>query len=102
MVANDADLIGPMRANPLGWNSTRTPGAGAEGYATCRGGHPALALSNFVLGYKYNMNYFAASIGHVQLRRLDLFNARRGLIIAPYLNRLAGVISFEPLPIQGE
>ena len=20
MVANDADLIGPMRANPLGWN----------------------------------------------------------------------------------
>jgi len=41
-----------------------------------------------VLGYKYNMNDLAASIGLVQLSRLPDFNRRRSEIIRQYLDGL--------------
>ncbi len=50
-----------------------------------------------VLGYKYNMNDLAASIGRVQLRKLDAMNERKRQIIQRYLTGLAGVGGIKPL-----
>jgi perosamine synthetase len=97
MVANDAGLIEPMRANR--WvGIDKDTWRRREGYTLAAANdtrHWHYEVS--VLGYKYNMNDLAASIGRVQLGRLDSFNARRAAIISRYLNRLADVKSFEPL-----
>ena len=50
-----------------------------------------------VLGYKYNMNDLAASIGLVQLKKLPAFNRRRSEIIRQYLNGIRSVKNIEPL-----
>jgi perosamine synthetase len=50
-----------------------------------------------ILGYKYNMNDLAASIGLAQLKKLPLFNARRSDIIRKYLTDLQGITGVEPL-----
>ena len=56
-----------------------------------------------VLGYKYNMNDLAASIGLVQLRKLPGFNRRRSQIIREYLNGISGLSGVEPLlPFEPE
>ena len=97
MVANDADLIEPMRVNccvGIDRNTWRR----REGYTqvgTDDTRHWHYEVS--VLGYKYYMNDLAASIGRVQLRRLDSFNARRASIISRYLSQLANVKLFDPL-----
>jgi perosamine synthetase len=55
-----------------------------------------------VLGYKYNMNDLAASIGLVQLKKLPEMNKRRSAIIRRYIDGLCDVghvksiIPFEP------
>ncbi len=43
------------------------------------------------LGFKYNMNDIAASLGLCQLKKLDAFNARKREIIKRYTAELAGV-----------
>ena len=97
MVSNDPDLIEPMRANRwvgIDKDTWRRREAYTQAAANdTRHWHYEVS----VLGYKYNMNDLAASIGRVQLRRLDSFNARRAAIISRYLNRLANVKAFEPL-----
>ncbi len=50
-----------------------------------------------VVGYKYNMNDLCASIGLVQLSKLDRMNAARRRAIARYLKGLAGVAHVRPL-----
>ena len=50
-----------------------------------------------LLGYKYNMNDLAASIGLAQLKKLPNMNARRSEIIRMYLNGIKGVIGVKPL-----
>jgi perosamine synthetase len=50
-----------------------------------------------VLGYKYNMNDLAASIGLAQLRKLPVMNTRRSEIILKYLDGLQGVSDIKPL-----
>lgn len=56
-----------------------------------------------VLGYKYNMNDLAASIGLIQLKRLPQFNRRRSEIIRQYLNGMKSVPGIEPLlPFEPE
>jgi perosamine synthetase len=56
-----------------------------------------------VLGYKYNMNDLAASIGLVQLKKLSLFNKRRSDTIRHYLTGLQGIMGVEPLlPFEPE
>jgi len=56
-----------------------------------------------VLGYKYNMNDLAASIGIVQLKKLPEFNRRRSLIIRKYLEGLKGIDGVKPLlPFEPE
>jgi len=50
-----------------------------------------------VLGYKYNMNDLAASIGLAQLKRLPAMNQRRSDIIQMYLKGIAGIKGIKPL-----
>lgn len=50
-----------------------------------------------VLGYKYNMNDLAASIGLVQLKKLPAMNARRSEIIQMYMDGLKGVSGIKSL-----
>lgn len=55
-----------------------------------------------LLGYKYNMNDLAASIGLAQLKKLPAMNQRRSAIIRSYmdgiknLNRIKPLLPFEP------
>ena len=50
-----------------------------------------------VLGYKYNMNDLMASIGLVQLGKLDRMNQRRRQLIRRYLDGLRGCRLLQPL-----
>lgn len=50
-----------------------------------------------VLGYKYNMNDLAASIGLAQLEKLPVMNARRSEIIQKYMKGLEGIDGVKPL-----
>lgn len=43
------------------------------------------------MGFKYNMTDIAASMGLVQLRKLEAFNARRGELVKMYDEAFAGV-----------
>ncbi|MCB0618212.1 MAG: DegT/DnrJ/EryC1/StrS family aminotransferase [Saprospiraceae bacterium] len=56
-----------------------------------------------VLGYKYNMNDLAASIGLAQLKKLPDMNARRSQIIRRYMDGLQEVEGVQPLlPFEPE
>jgi len=56
-----------------------------------------------ILGYKYNMNDLAASIGLAQLKKLPRFNMQRSRIIRRYLTGLQGIRDIEPLlPFEPE
>jgi perosamine synthetase len=102
MVAADADLIEPMRANRwVGIDKDtwrRRDSYTQAGLDDVRHWHYEVS----VLGYKYNMNDLAASIGRVQLRKLDWFNSRRAAIIRRYLERMPDVASIKPLLPYGE
>ena len=50
-----------------------------------------------VLGWKYNMNDLAASIGLAQLKKLPMMNKRRSEIIRMYLNGLSELSAIKPL-----
>ncbi len=50
-----------------------------------------------LLGYKYNMNDLAASIGLAQLKKLPAMNARRSEIIRKYLDGIEGIDGIKPL-----
>ena len=50
-----------------------------------------------VLGYKYNMNDLAASIGLAQLKKLPMFNKRRSEIIQRYMDKLKDINDVKPL-----
>jgi len=50
-----------------------------------------------VLGYKYNMNDLAASIGLAQLKKLPAMNKRRSEIIAQYMLGLKDISGISPL-----
>lgn len=50
-----------------------------------------------VLGYKYNMNDLAASIGLAQLQKLPEFNKIRGNIITRYMEEIENIKGIEPL-----
>ncbi len=56
-----------------------------------------------VLGYKYNMNDLAASIGLAQLEKLPRMNAHRSEVIRAYLNGIMNIESIQPLlPFEPE
>lgn len=56
-----------------------------------------------ILGYKYNMNDLAASIGLVQLKKLPAMNKRRSGIIRKYLDGIENIPGIKPiLPFEPE
>lgn len=50
-----------------------------------------------VLGYKYNMNDLSASIGLIQLKKIDSMNKKRSGIISRYLEGIKGFNNIKPL-----
>lgn len=50
-----------------------------------------------ILGYKYNMNDLAASIGLAQLKKLPAMNKRRSEIISKYMNGIKDLETIKPL-----
>lgn len=50
-----------------------------------------------VLGYKYNMNDLAASIGLAQLNKLPVMNAKRSKIIKRYMKNISDLKGIQPL-----
>ena len=50
-----------------------------------------------LLGYKYNMNDLAASLGIAQLSKLPQMNSRRSEIIGQYMEQLRGIDEIEML-----
>lgn len=56
-----------------------------------------------VLGYKYNMNDLAASIGLAQLQKLPAMNAHRSAVIRRYMDGIANIPQMAPLlPFEPE
>jgi perosamine synthetase len=97
MVSDDTELIERMK--PHRWvgidkDTWRRRGAYTDAAdIDTRHWHYEVA----VLGYKYNMNDLAASIGRVQLRKLDAMNERKRVIIKRYLDGLHDLPGIQPL-----
>jgi perosamine synthetase len=93
---DDEELVAPVRA--MRWvGIDKDTWKRNVGY-TCEGiedRHWYYEIS--LLGYKYNMNDLAASIGLVQLRKLPEMNARRTAIIARYLDGIEHLEHIRPL-----
>jgi perosamine synthetase len=96
MVTNDPDLFRDVKA--MRWvgidkDNWRT----AQEYTNAN--HDALHwfYELNVLGYKYNMNDLAASIGIAQLKKLPAMNARRSAIIQQYMDGIKGLKGIMPL-----
>ena len=56
--------------------------------------HWAYEIEN--LGYKYNMNDFMASVGLVQLKKINKLNNKRNLILKKYLKGIKNLKSITP------
>ncbi|PKP45694.1 MAG: UDP-4-amino-4-deoxy-L-arabinose-oxoglutarate aminotransferase, partial [Bacteroidetes bacterium HGW-Bacteroidetes-12] len=102
MVTNDPELFKDVKA--MRWvGIDKDNWKTAQEYTTAN--HDAMHwfYELNVLGYKYNMNDLAASIGLVQLKKLQKFNLRRSQIIRQYLDGLKGINGVEPLlPFEPE
>lgn len=102
LVSNDPELVKDVRA--MRWvgidkDNWRT----AHRYTEANQDAMHWFYEISVLGFKYNMNDLAASIGLVQLGKLPAMNKRRSDIIRRYLDGLADVPGIEPLlPFEPE
>jgi perosamine synthetase len=102
MVTNDPDLFKDVKA-------MRWVGIDKDNWKTAqsytRADHDAMHwyYELNVLGYKYNMNDLAASIGLVQFKKLPGFNEKRSQIIRQYLDGLEDIDGIMPLlPFEPE
>jgi len=93
--SHDRQLIETIR--PMRWYGTsRDTARRAGGYTdvnVARHWHYEITE----IGYKFNMNDLAASIGLVQLKKLDRLNRRRLVLIGRYLDGLRTIRSLRPL-----
>ena len=97
IVSNDPDLIEPLRASR--WvGIDRDTWKRAAGY-TKKGSDDPLHwyYEVAILGYKYNMNDLAASIGLAQLKKLDQMNRKKENLISGYLDGIAKLDNVQPL-----
>lgn len=96
MVTNDPDLFKDVKA-------MRWVGIDKDNWKTAqkytRADHDAMHwyYELNVLGFKYNMNDLAASIGLVQFKKLPGFNQKRSQIIRQYLDGLKNLPGIIPL-----
>lgn len=97
MVSADRDLIDRMRPNRwVGIDKDtwrRRDSYTDTGDLDTKHWHYEVA----VLGYKYNMNDLAASIGRVQLRKLAAMNESKRQVIQRYLGHLGDCFGMAPL-----
>jgi perosamine synthetase len=96
MVSDDEDLIYPMKANRwvgIDKDTWKRVGGYTDEAVDARHWHYDIA----VLGYKYNMNDLAASIGLAQIKKLDGMNQRRAEVVKRYLKGMEGLQSMKPL-----
>jgi perosamine synthetase len=101
--SDDVDLISPLRA--MRWvGIDKDTWKRARGYTEIEAQdarHWYYEIS--VLGYKYNMNDLAASIGLAQLKKLDFMNEAKRNHIRRYLNGISGLKQIQPLlPFEPE
>jgi perosamine synthetase len=102
MVTNDPDLFKDVKAMRwVGIDKDNWKTAQEYTHANKSAMHWFYELN--VLGWKYNMNDLAASIGLAQLKKLPAFNKRRSEIIRHYLNGLKDLNGILPLlPFEPE
>jgi len=102
MVTNDPELFKDVKA--MRWvGIDKDNWKTAQAYTTANYDAMHWFYELNVLGYKYNMNDLAASIGLVQLKKLPRFNKKRSLIIRQYLDGLEGIDGIKPLlPFEPE
>ncbi|WP_138495929.1 DegT/DnrJ/EryC1/StrS family aminotransferase [Paenibacillus pinistramenti] len=98
--SDDAELLKPLRHSRwIGINKDTW-----ERYEDYQLGHPDANSWYYEIndiGYKYNMNDLMASIGLVQLRKLDLMNRRREEILKQYLTGIGQLETVKPaVPYQ--
>jgi perosamine synthetase len=97
IVSDDVELITPLRATR--WvgidKDTWKRSASYTDAAELEAQHWHYEIAE--LGYKYNMNDLAASIGLAQLSRLDEMNARRGAAIARYIAGINDLRTIKPM-----
>ena len=100
--SNDIELISPLKAHRwVGIDKDTWKSAKEYTDSNLEAKHWFYEIS--VLGYKYNMNDLAASIGLVQLKKLDQMNARRSQIIRMYLDGMKNLNLVQPLlPFEPE
>lgn len=95
--SDDEELVAPLKS--YRWvGIDKDTWRRAKGYTQVGNtdpGHWYYEIS--VLGYKYNMNDLAASIGLAQLRKLDLMNEKRGQCIRRYLEGIKELEHIKPL-----
>lgn len=86
--SNDPDLLKEVRA--MRWvGIDKDNWKTANSYTTANQDAMHWFYEINVLGYKYNMNDLAASIGLVQLSKLDAMNKKRSVLIDQYTNKLS-------------
>lgn len=96
MVTNDPELFKDVKA--MRWvGIDKDNWKTAQAYTTANHNAMHWFYELNVLGYKYNMNDLAASIGLVQLKKLPSFNNKRSKIIREYLNGINNLSGIEPL-----
>ncbi len=102
MVTNDPELFSDVKA--MRWvGIDKDNWKTAQQYTTANRDAMHWFYEIAVLGYKYNMNDLAASIGLAQLAKLPAMSRRRSEIIRKYLDGLQGVPGVEPLlPFEPE
>jgi perosamine synthetase len=95
--SDDAELIAPLRA--YRWvGIDKDTWKRASGYTDTTSVDPRHWYYEIsVLGYKYNMNDIAASIGLVQLKKLDRMNLMRSRCIRRYLDGMRDLKRITPL-----
>ena len=97
LCSDDEALVAPLRANRwLGIDKSTWKRLG--GYTDAKAMdamHWHYEIAD--LGFKYNMNDLAASIGLAQLKKLDGMNARRSEIVKRYLAGMDGLGDIRPL-----
>lgn len=102
MVSNDPDLLKDVKA--MRWvGIDKDNWKTAQSYTNVNRDAYHWFYELNVLGWKYNMNDLAASIGLVQLKRLPEMNRRRTQIIKQYLNGISDLKMIKPiLPFEPE
>lgn len=102
MVTNEPDLFKDVKA--MRWvGIDKDNWKTAQAYTNAN--HDALHwfYELNVLGYKYNMNDLAASIGLAQLKKLPAMNKRRSEIISIYMDGIKNIQGIKPLlPFEPE